>query len=139
MDLTQLLTPEKRKTQQSTHSKRVPVNRGVEFAPVCTPVRCPRCRNENFACDAVNRSLPRGPSGATLRKGPTTAVPRPGRFRHRAKAAHDDLATKPVASDDDLESCYDDVTAACVDSRCALPLDWCSSCSPVRPSSLCTP
>ena len=24
---------------------------GVEFAPVCTPVRCPRCRNENFACE----------------------------------------------------------------------------------------
>ena len=23
---------------------------GVEFAPVCTPVRCPRCRNEN-ACE----------------------------------------------------------------------------------------
>ena len=64
---------------------------------------------------------------------------RAGRCRHRAMAAHDDLATKPVASDDDLESCYDDVTAACVDSRCALPLDWCSSCSPVRPSSLCTP
>ena len=62
-----------------------------------------------------------------------------GRCRHRAMAAHDDLATKPVASDDDLESCYDDVTAACVASRCALPLDWCSSCSPVRPSSLCTP
>ena len=34
-------------------------------------------------------------------------------------AAHDDLATKLVAfSDDDLESCYDDVTAACVASRC---------------------
>ena len=24
---------------------------GVEFAPVCTPVRCPRCRNENFVCE----------------------------------------------------------------------------------------
>ena len=34
-------------------------------------------------------------------------------------AAHDDLATKLVAfSDNDLESCYDDVTAACVASRC---------------------
>ena len=72
----------------------------------------------------------------TLRGAPRAAV---GRCRHRAMAAHDDLATKPVASDDDLESCYDDVTAACVASRCALPLDWCSSCSPVRPSSLCTP
>ena len=32
--------------------KSLPVNSsGVEFAPVCTPVRCPRCRNENFACE----------------------------------------------------------------------------------------
>ena len=26
---------------------------GAEFAPVCTPVRCPRCRNENFACERL--------------------------------------------------------------------------------------
>ena len=67
---------------------------GVELAPVCTPVRCPRCRNENFACEASALYLARSSCGlaasaprAMPRRKNVTQPTRPRREWHFASLA----------------------------------------------------